>query len=72
MSWSQPKFEVYGPSLENKNFNNFKLFNAEDVEVVGLQMLQNIEGSRNLSIRKEKKITTKKEDDLVKKRDLKK
>lgn len=35
-------------------------------------MLQNIEGSRNLSIRKEKKFTTKKEDDLVKKRDLKK
>ena len=35
-----------GPSLGSRNFNNFQLFNDEDVEVIGTQMPQHVEGSR--------------------------
>ena len=58
MSWSQPQFELDGPLLGSKNFNNFQLFNDKDVEVIEIQMSQNAEGSRDMSNRGEAEDTT--------------
>ena len=68
VSWSQPQFGLHGPSLESRNFNHFQLFNDEDVEVIGIQMPQNIEGSRDMNMRGEAEDTTKKDDDTGKKK----
>ena len=62
MSWSQPQFGLHIPSLRSKNFNNFQLFNDEDVEVIGTQMPQHVEGNREMSLR------GKTEDDIGKKK----
>lgn len=43
---------VHEPSLENKNSNNFQLLNdAQHVEVIESWMPQNIEGSRNATMK---------------------
>jgi hypothetical protein len=60
MSWSQPQFGLYGLLLGSKNFNNFQLFNDEVVEVIGIQMPQHVEGSREMSMRGETKNVTRK------------
>ena len=44
---------MHGSSLTSRNFNNFQLFNDEDIEVIGTQMPQNIKDSWNMSIRGE-------------------
>ena len=68
MSWSQPQFGLHGPSLGSRNFNNFQLFNEEDVEVIGTQMPQHIEGSREMSMREEAEDVSRKEDEIGKKK----
>ena len=63
-------FQRYGLPSGSMNFNNVQLFNDANVEEIGSQMPQNVEGSRNMTMQREAKITTKKEDDLGnKKRD---
>ena len=66
MSWSQPQFRLHGPSLGSRNFNNFPLFNDEDVEVIGTQMPQNVKGSRDMSMRRHAEDTTRKENNINK------
>jgi hypothetical protein len=66
MSWSQPQFGLHGPSLGSRNFNNFQLFNDKDVEVIGTQMPQHVEGSRDMSMRGEAEDNTRKDDDIGK------
>ena len=68
MSWNQPQFGLHGPLLGSRNFNHFQLFNDEDVEVIETQMPQNIEGSRDMSMRGEAEDTTRKDDDIGKKK----
>ena len=68
MSWSQPQFGLHGPSLGSRNFNNFQLFADENVELINTQMPQNVECSRDVSIRGEIKDTSKKDDDIGKKK----
>ena len=68
MSWSQPQFGLHGPSLGSRNFNNFQLFADEDVELIGTQMPQTIESSRDVSIRGEAEDSSKKDDDIGKKK----
>jgi hypothetical protein len=68
MSWSQPQFGLHGPSLGSRNFNNFQLFNDEDVEVIGTQMPQHVDGNKDMSMRGETKDMTRKYDDIGKKR----
>ena len=67
MLWNQPQFGLYRPSLGSRNFNNIQLFNDEDVEVIEIQMSQNVEDNRDMSMRGEMEDTTKKEDDIGKK-----
>ena len=67
MSWSQPQFGLHKLSLESRNLNNCQLFNDEYVEVIELQMPQNVEDSRNMSMKGEVEVTTMKEGDLGKK-----
>ena len=68
MLGSQPQFGLHGPLQGSRNFNNFQSFNDEDVEVIGIQMPQNIEGSRNMSMRREVEDTIRKDDDISKKK----
>lgn len=42
---------VHEPSLENKNSNNFQLFNDADVKVIESQMPQNTKGSKNATMK---------------------
>ena len=51
MSCSQPQFRLYKLPLGSENFNNFQLFNDEDVEVIGTQMPQNVEGEEDTPIK---------------------
>ena len=51
ISWSQPQFGLHEPSLRSRNFNNFQLFNDEDVDFIGTQMPQHVEGNRDMSMR---------------------
>ena len=44
------------------------MFADGDVELIGIQMPQNVEGSRDVSIREETKDTSRKEDDIGKKK----
>jgi hypothetical protein len=44
------------------------LFNDEDVEVIGTQMPQHVEGSRDMSMRGEAEDNTRKDDDIGKKK----
>ena len=39
------QFGLHRPSLGSRNFNNFQLFNDEDLEVIGTQMSQHVESS---------------------------
>jgi hypothetical protein len=55
-------------SLGSTNFNNFQVFNDEDVEVIGTQMRQHVEGSRDMSMRGEAEDNTRKYDDIGKKK----
>jgi hypothetical protein len=68
MSWNQPQFGVHGPSLGSRNFNNFQLYNDEDVEVIGTQMQQYVEDSREMSMREEAENVSRKEADIGKKK----
>ena len=52
MLWSQPQFRLHGPSLRSTNFNNFELFNDEDVEIIRIQNLQNMEVSIDVASEK--------------------
>ena len=67
ISQSQVQFRLHGPSLRSKYFNNVQLFTNEDVDVTGSQMLQNIEASKNINMRRKAKNTTTKQNDLDKK-----
>lgn len=49
------------------NFNNFQLFNDEDIEMFGTQMPQNVDGSRDMSMRKKIIDPTRNEDEIGKK-----
>ena len=60
MLWRQPQFGLHKPSLENRNFNNFQLFNDEDVEVIGTQMPQHVKGIIEISMRRETEDFTRK------------
>ena len=57
-SWSQVQYRLHRPSLGSRNFNNFQLFADEDVELIGTQMPQNVEGSIDVSIREQIEDTT--------------
>ena len=59
---------LHGPSLESINFINFQLFNDEDVEVIGTQMPQHVEGMREMSMRGEAEDVTRKKYDIGKKK----
>ena len=59
---------MHGPSLGSRNFNHFQLFNDENVEVIGTQMPQNVESNRDMSMTWEAEDTTRKEDDIEKKK----
>lgn len=60
MLWSQPQFRLHGPSLRSTNFNNFELFNDEDVEIIRIQNLQNMEVSIDVASEKSQNDTTRK------------
>ena len=64
MSWSQPQFGLYGSSLRSRNFNDFQLFNDEDMEAIKTQMPQNVKGSRDVSMRGEAKDFIRKEEKM--------
>ena len=66
--WSQPQFGLHRPSLGSRNFNNFQLFADKDVELIGTQMPQNVESNRYVSIRGEAESTSRKYDDIGKKK----
>ena len=68
MSWSQPQFRLHRSLLGSRTFNHFQLFNDEDVEMIGIQMPQNVEGNKDMSMRREAEDTTRKEDDIRKKK----
>jgi hypothetical protein len=68
MSWSQSQYKLHRSSLGCKNFNTFQDFNDEDVEMIETQMQQHVEGSRGMSMRGEVEITTRKDDDIGKKK----
>ena len=68
ISWSQPQFGLHGPSSGSRNFNNFRLFNDENIEVIGTQMPQHVEGMREMSMRREVEDVTKKKDNVGKKK----
>ena len=68
MSWNQLQFPLHGPLLGSRISNNFQLFNDKDIEVIGTQMLQNIKGCRDMSMRGETKDNTRKEDYIGKKK----
>ena len=56
---SQPQCGHFQFSHSRK-FNKFQLFNDEDVDVIGTQILQNVEDSRDMSIRGEAEDTLRK------------
>ena len=68
MSWSQPQFRLHRPSLGSRIFNHFQLFNNEDVEVIGTQMPQHVEDSKEMSMRGEAEDVSMKEGDIGKKK----
>ena len=57
---------MHVPSLGSMKLNKFQLFNNAyvEVEVIGSQLQQNVEESKNMIIRREVEKTTKKEDNL--------
>ena len=38
MTWNQPQFGFYGPSLINMNLSNYDLFYDVQLEVIGFQI----------------------------------
>lgn len=46
----KPQFKLHGSSLASKNLRIFPLFHDVKLEVIGLQMLLNIKGSRDATI----------------------
>ena len=46
-------FGLHALSLGIRHFNNFQLLNDADVDLVGTQMPQHVEGSREMSMRRE-------------------
>jgi hypothetical protein len=67
MSWSQAQFILHGSSIGSRNFNTFQFFYNEDVEIIGTQVQQHVEGNRDMSMRGEAKNITMKDDDIGKK-----